>query len=205
MKPTIDSLNLVAALATEVPTIHYHHHILYDIICSYPEDYEVNYVEIGCFAGASSCLMLQRPNTNVFAIDLGVPIPKSTVLLNVLNHNIHLNFFTYIEGNSHTKEIVDKLKEVCSHIDILFIDGGHFKEDVIQDYSLYNEMIVKDGYMVFDDYNDFIHSPEVRIAVDHLCSRIGEYYQIIGTFKNTLEAKPKELLEGNCFVMRKLI
>jgi predicted O-methyltransferase YrrM len=204
MLPTEKSLNIVRRLSKEVPTIHHHHHLLYDILDSYPEDQKITYVEIGCFAGASSCLALQRPNTKVIAIDLGLPIPKETVLYNVSCHNPHNNSFDYILGDSHSLKTVNKLLELVCSIDVLFIDGGHNETDVIQDYSLYNGLIVAGGYIVFDDYNDFQFSPEVKKAVDCLVPLINEYYEIIGTFNNTLEAYPLELKEGNCFVMRKL-
>lgn len=201
ISPTQYSLNLVKSISQTVNTFHHHYHIIYDIASSY--EGEITYLEIGCYYGGSSCLMLQRPLTNVIAIDLGSPILMETVLTNVKRLNIHSNSFRYIQGNSHDKNTIDKLGD--TPIDILFIDGGHSYDDVIKDFTLYEPLIRKNGYIIFDDYNDNAYSPEVKTAVDYLQSTSFADYAVIGTFKNILQAHPKEMTEGNCFVIQKKI
>jgi hypothetical protein len=85
MKHTKNSLELTEQISNNIEnkTFHHHYYILYDIASTYPIDYEVKYVEIGCYAGGSACLMLQRPNTRVISIDLGQPISKEIVYTNV--------------------------------------------------------------------------------------------------------------------------
>jgi hypothetical protein len=83
LKPTQKSLDMVAQIATVLPTFHHHYHILYDIAETFG-DKKINYVEVGAYAGGSSCLMLQRPNTTIASIDLGEPISKGEVLENVI-------------------------------------------------------------------------------------------------------------------------
>jgi len=203
LKPTEESLNLLRKISETAPTSHYHHHILYDIANTYPKDYFLNYVEIGCFAGGSSSFILQRPNTRVIAIDLGSPIPQEETVYRIQQHNLYKNPFTYIQGNSHAISTKENLLRIIKNIDIFFIDGGHAKNDVLQDFALYEGMVAKNGFIVFDDYNDWQYSPEVKMAVDFLVSTLTNY-EILGTFPNVLEAHPKECKEGNCFVMRKL-
>jgi hypothetical protein len=89
MKHTQESLLLTRTISDAInnQTMHHHYHILYDIANTYPKDTNITYVEIGCYAGGSSCLMLQRPNTRVISIDLGQPISKETVYSNVKNLN----------------------------------------------------------------------------------------------------------------------
>jgi hypothetical protein len=83
---TIESLNLTQKISNEIndQTFHHHYHVLYDIANIYPVSYTLTYVEIGCYAGGSACLMLQRPNTNVVSIDLGTPIHENIVYTNTL-------------------------------------------------------------------------------------------------------------------------
>jgi predicted O-methyltransferase YrrM len=161
------------------------------------------YVEIGCFAGATACLMLHKEKINVISIDLGHPIPQSMVQENIKRFNVHNNSFIYLEGNSQSQDMVNQLKKITQEIDILFIDGDHTKEGVMNDFLLYHKMVVPGGYVVFDDYNDHEYSPEVKPTVNAIVKNTNEY-EIIGTIENIHGARPRTLLEGNCFVMRKL-
>jgi len=195
------SLNMLKSISEKMhgTTFHHHSHFLYDL----PMRKNGYYVEIGCFAGATACLMLQRENINVISIDLGHPIPQEIVHKNVRIFNQHKNSYTYLQGNSQTPDMVNRLKEITQEIDILFIDGDHTKQGVMNDFMMYHKMVVPGGYIVFDDYNDFAHSPEVKPIVDSIAKDTDEY-EIIGAVKNTFRAKPEHLTEGNCFVMRKL-
>jgi cephalosporin hydroxylase len=205
MNYTHHSLNLTREISDKIEdqTFHHHYHILYDVANSYPEDYRLTYVEIGCFAGGSACLMLQRPNTQVISIDLGSPIPPETVYNNVKKLNKFNNQYDYLKGNSQTYEMVDNLKKIISEIDILFIDGDHSYQGAMNDFLLYEGLVKSGGYIVFDDYNDSQHSPEVKIAVDDIVSAITGTYDIIGTLPNTFGARPNTMLEGNDFIIRK--
>lgn len=208
MKPTYTqtSLNEVENISNQInnQTFHHHYHILYDIANSYPVDYILNYVEIGCYAGGSACLMLQRENTNVFSIDLGNPINPDIVRQNVNKLNKHNNNYNYIKGSSHDLEIFNKLIEYIDEIDILFIDGDHSRDGVILDFEMYSKLVKSGGYIIFDDYNDYQYSPQVKPAVDNIVSNLKNSYNIIGTVKNTLGARPSEFIDGNCFIIQKL-
>lgn len=205
MKHTKQSLVLTEKISNEMngKTFHHHYHILYDIVNLYPENYEITYVEIGCYAGGSTCLVLQRKNTNVFAIDLANPIPQSVVMDNVNKFNVHNNNFTYIKGSSHNMTTLNKLKSFVKKIDVLFIDGDHSSLGVKTDFNLYSPIVKSGGYIIFDDYNDKQHSPDVKPTVDEIISNINGY-EIIGTTPNILGARPEELLDGNCFIIKKL-
>ena len=208
MKITKESLDIVEYIISKgVKTFHHHYHILYDIANSIEKD-EINYVEIGCYAGASACLMLQREKTNVISIDLGEPISEEIVLKNIEINNIHKNNYNYIKGNSQlleTKEILKlKMNKYKSQkIDILFIDGDHSFKGVHNDFNLYQDLISIGGYIVFDDYRDSEHSPYVYGAVNDIISKITNY-EIIGTIENNLNAHPYTLKEGNCFIIKRV-
>jgi predicted O-methyltransferase YrrM len=202
MKPTNESLDLANKIAETVPTFHLHYHILYDIAKSYPDDYLLNYVEIGCYAGASSCLMLQRPNTRVASIDID-GFSGEEIIANIERNNPHDNSFRLLKVNSHLLQTKEDLKEYTDHIDILFIDGGHSFGDAVSDFVMYQELVEKGGYIIFDDYIDPAFK-EVHYAVDALIKVI-KGYEIMGTFENVLGARgfPEGDTRGNCFVMRK--
>jgi predicted O-methyltransferase YrrM len=208
MKPTYTQTSLIEVenISNQInnKTFHHHYHILYDIANSYPDDCALNYVEIGCYAGGSACLMLQRKNTNVFSIDLGNPINPDIVRQNVNKLNKHNNNYNYIKGSSHDLEIFNKLIEYIDEIDILFIDGDHSRDGVILDFEMYSKFVKSGGYIIFDDYNDYQYSPQVKLAVDTIVSNLKNSYNIIGTVKNTLGARPSELIDGNCFIIQKL-
>ena len=200
---TKESLELTRKISNKInnQTFHHHYHILYDIAQSYDPGYEINYLEIGCYAGGSACLLLQRPKTNVISIDLGKPISKDTVFNNVNKLNVHKNRYNYIEGNSHDVKTINDLDNILGgrKVDILFIDGDHSYNGVKKDFEIYNKYVIEGGYIIFDDYNDFQHSPKVKLAVDSLDL---SKYSILGEFGNEFGARPKNH-KPNEFVIRK--
>lgn len=212
LKPTQKSLDMVAQIATNVATFHHHYHILFDIAETF-KDKKINYVEIGAYAGGSSCLMLQRLNTTVISIDLGEPIPKGVVFENVINYKNNNNYYKYIQGNSQIIETKNEVIEALSNsrvlgygnkIDLLFIDGDHSLNGVLNDFNMYSDLVAIGGYIVFDDYYDNVHSPDVKIALDGTILPSLVDYEIIGTLENTLGAYPSELKEGNCFIIKRV-
>lgn len=205
MKHTQESLNIVHYISDSInnQTMHHHYHILYDIANTFPQSQTITYVEIGCYAGGSACLMLQRPNTNVISIDLGYPIPEETVYNNVAKLNKFNNSYNYLKGDSQTHEMVNRLKELTHEIDILFIDGDHTYQAVINDFTLYEGLVKKGGYIIFDDYYDY-GCPGVKIAVDEIAESFKEKYNIIGTLPNIFKARPDTLLDGNDFIIQKI-
>jgi predicted O-methyltransferase YrrM len=212
IKITQHSLDMVRQIANDVATFHHHYHILYDIANTFGDN-NINYVEIGSYAGGSSCLMLQRLNTTIISVDLGEPIPKAVVFENIIEYKNNNNYYKYIQGNSQIQETKDRVIETLSNsrvlgytnkIDILFIDGDHSLNGVLNDFNLYKDLVNVGGYIVFDDYYDNVHSPDVRKALDEIILPNLIDFEIIGTFENNLGAYPSELLDGNCYVIKKV-
>ena len=199
--PTRKSLDIVERITKVVPSFHHHYYIIHDIMMSYPPEQKLNYLEIGCYGGASSCLALQRPNTDVCAIDIGHPIPPEKVKHNVSLFNVHENEFFYIHQDSSSSVALDSVLNLFDGIDVLFIDGDHREKFVISDFNMYSRYVRPGGYVIFDDYLDWEHSPEVRPAVDSIVSSL-KNYEIIGTLKNPFSKKEDELL--SCFIVRKI-
>lgn len=203
-----ESLKILNEIVSSgVNTFHHHYHVLFDIAKQVNKK-EINYVEIGCYACGSACLMLHRKNTNVVSIDLGEPIPEGVVFSNVEKHNIHKNNFSYIKGNSQLSDTKERLKLMLNNynskeIDVLFIDGDHSYIGVKNDFNLYEDLVSVGGYIVFDDYNDPEHSPFVNSAVNDIVSNLNNY-EIIGALDNVAEAHPSSLKDGNCFIIKKI-
>lgn len=199
---TLNSLKLVQKISEEISnnTFHHHYYILFDIANTFSGP--IKYLEIGCYAGGSSCLMLQRPNTEVHSIDLGKPISKQTVLDNVKKLNYLGNKYFYHEGNSRSDVIKSEVSGI--EYEMLFIDGDHSYNGVKLDFNAYSKLVKSGGYIIFDDYNDAKYSPDVNRSVNDIVSGLDKReYEIIGTFENKFNARPSELKDGNCFVIKK--
>jgi cephalosporin hydroxylase len=59
-----------------------------------------------------------------------------------------------IRGSSHDKEIYYNITNLLSKIeklDVLFIDGDHSYNGVLNDYNLYSKLVKKDGIIAFHD------------------------------------------------------
>jgi len=188
-------------------SFHNHYHIIYDICSSFDSD-NIIYLEIGTFAGGSASLISSHPKVKkVISIDLGYPIDKSIPISNVTNFkNINCDYF-YIEGDSTSTEVIEKLKNIISKVDILFIDGNHKYDWVLKDFNNYKNFVNKNGYIIFDDYQDYNHSPEVKIAVDDLVKELNnENYKIIGSLEYDLisQTNTPKLSSSNEFILQKL-
>ena len=196
------SLNLVEEITKKVPSFHHHYHLLFDLSNNIKKE-NINYVEIGAYAGASAILMLHNKNVKVISIDIGHPINKQKVIENI---NIFFNDerFEYIQGDSKDKKIIDELSKKINEIDILFIDGDHSFEAVIKDFENYSNLVSKNGFIVFDDYLCNL-CVEVKPAVDKIVSSLdNKKFNIIGSLPNNLKAKPENLLNSNCYIIQKI-
>lgn len=204
IKTTAQSLKLLEDITERIggQTFHHHFHILYDL--PLPSQ-QPTYLEIGCYAGASAILMLQKPGVSVTSIDLGSPIHSSIVKSNVAANNPLNNDFRYVLGSSHEQSVFDRVKDLS--VDLLFIDGEHTSAGVEQDWKWYSELVVPNGWIVFDDYNDRKHSPEVGPAIDAIVKNLDpRRYHVYGTVPNTHRARgfSPDYVEGNCYVIQRL-
>ena len=187
----------------EGKTFHFYTHILYDIRTKLGEG-EKTYLEIGSFAGASISLVASHDYpTKCYTVDLGSPIPMEIVNKNVNTFKNDKSSFTYFKGNSQDKDIIDLVKNNVGEIDILFIDGDHTYKGVINDFENYSKLVKRGGYIIFDDYNDYLDSPYVKPAVNEIISRIYDDYNIMGMVNNSFKVGDLDNVGGNCFIIRK--
>ena len=202
LKPTLESLNLLRTISKTVDTWHHYHHILLDIANqNYSKDEQITYCEIGCYAGASSCLMLQRPKTRVISIDPCTVVPPLAVKNNISRYTKHGNEWYCILEDSHTIEAKKYLSAITNKVDILFIDGGHEYRDVIKDFLIYERFVPKGGWIIFDDYRNY-EFKGVLLAVEDIRKHFPNY-EYIGLIENSLRARGDSHPMGACFVTRK--
>lgn len=191
-----------------IKSFHHHIHILYDLRDLLSSDEKV-YMEIGSYCGGSAALMLSHPNkTHVYCID-PLNLNKShyggtTSQYETLKQNLELkkgnNTYEIFKSYSNDKGLLNLLKERNIKADILFIDGDHSYNAVLNDFYNYHEFVNPGGFIVFDDYVDNEYSPQVRPAVDKIVKDIEEHslpYEIIGSLPNFQDAYsiyPKKFL-----------
>lgn len=198
---TKESLDIVEKITKQVPSFHHHYHILYDL-SKLIEKNIINYLEIGCYSGASSILMLHNPKVKIVSVDIGYPIEEKNVINNIKKF-FNDERFIFIKGSSQDKETKEKILNIMNNVDILFIDGNHDYDAVIKDFNMYVELVNKNGYIIFDDY----HCPicvEVKPAVNEIINKLDKTnFNIIGTYQNIFNAYPEKMKENNCFIIQK--
>lgn len=136
-------------------------------------------LEIGVWKGKSLALMniVKLSARKVIGIDP----------LELINQASELSFYKerlYPDAvviPTYSELAIEKFLQISTQISVLHIDGGHTTRDVILDFLLYEKHVISGGFILFDDYRDFTHSPEVGPAVDLL--RVGglfKNYEILG-------------------------
>lgn len=202
---TIDSLNKLKDISKNMDgkTFHFYTHVLYDIRTHLGES-EKTYLEIGSFAGGSISLVSSHNYpTKCYSLDLGNPMPQELVESNVNNFKNINSSFKYFKGNSQDINVVELVKNEVGVIDLLFIDGDHSYNGVIKDFNNYSKMVKPGGYIVFDDYNDYTDSPEVKPAVDYIVNNFFDEYLMLGTSKTDFPVGNLDNLGGNCYILKK--
>lgn len=191
-----ESLKMLKDINLKIKERNFHPftYILYDIR-TLLGDGEKNFLEIGSYVGSSASLMLQHKfKTNVICIDPCVLHPShyigsspqyETLKKNLKNNNIHNNKYEILKNYSSDTNLINKLKANNTKVDILFIDGDHTRQAVINDWNNFKDFVNPGGFICFDDYYDDIWSPEVRLGVDYIVSNLDKTkYEVIGSLDN---------------------
>lgn len=198
---------------------HEHTHILWDIRTLLGPK-EKTYCEIGSYVGSSASLMLCHPlPTRIVCIDplnlnrshYKVPQFSQQELLERNLRTISPNCtFTIHKALSEDSKLLQKLQTEQFKIDILFIDGNHRTQAVVNDFLNYYKFVNEGGYIVFDDYNDQKHSPGVKHGVHKILELIENDelpFCIIGNPINYQGALPRYLTtddRSNEFVLKRI-
>jgi cephalosporin hydroxylase len=99
-----------------------------------------NVLEIGTYKGGTAFLFKKLLNVNVTTIDIENLLPITIAL--------KLKGVRVIQGNSHSKETLEKVK---GNYDLLFIDGDHAYESVKKDFEMYSPLVKNGGIIAFHD------------------------------------------------------
>jgi hypothetical protein len=123
-------------------------------------------LEIGVWKGKSLALMsrLSCPDTTTIGID-PFALPGQAADVEIFRSEIYPKA-RIIQG--YSEFVFSRAAQLTSGLKILHIDGGHKKENVLLDFLLYMRLVRPGGWIVFDDYDDHLHSPEVRPTIDYL-------------------------------------
>ena len=159
------------------------------------------YVEIGVLYGGSMILQMDMPfQCKHIGIDpftgyygkefdphrkINLKNHFDIVHENLTNNNPHNQQWELIKGKSEEVH-----QQITNNIDYLFIDGDHSFEAVMNDCLNYKDKVSKDGYIVFDNYNDSAWI-EVTKAVD----------KIVEDYDNEFV---KDCVYKQCLVLKKI-
>lgn len=168
-----------------------HHRI--EILYALTENFNLeNYLEIGVHNGSSMAYVLQSSkNKNCVGIDpfedLQTNDPYMThyqkndkitlqkTLNNIKNNNKYNSNINLIKKLS--KDVLDN---EISDIDLLFIDGDHTYDAVLNDYKKFSKYVKSGGFIVFDD----LHQEGPNKVFNWILSNDKEV-ELFGIYKKT--------------------
>ncbi len=111
----------------------------------------VRYLEIGVYEGRSAVWMLENVLTHPTARLTGIDIfdgPYEARYLANLERSGASGKATTIKNRSQ----VAMRQQPLESFDVVYIDGSHAKNDVLEDAVLCWRLLKKDGILIFDDY-----------------------------------------------------
>ena len=134
------------------------------------------YVGIDLFEGyyGNDC---KQNDWNKTSIDINSENHLQHTTNNISKFNKNNNKVTLIKGSSYDENTVNEFKEKYDCIDLLFIDGDHSKEGVIKDFMNYQYFINKNGFILFDNYDQPTLWPGVKEGLD--CIDFNEFGFIV--------------------------
>ena len=152
---------------------HNYHHIVLYIKDYIMKEKCKNYLEIGTHYGHSISNMLQsKYQSKYMGIDIFKRWGDSKITNmeklandNVKKFNIHNYECKLVKANSQVLESVNIVKSYFPEgIDLLFIDGDHSYNGIINDFNNYFPLVNKGGYIIFDDYLPYKNGSKERQA-----------------------------------------
>jgi SAM-dependent methyltransferase len=156
---------------------------------------DVRYLEVGSYEGRSAVWMLENvltdPTSRLTSIDLFDGPFEARYRANISKTGAAERVAT-LKGFS---QVITRGLPLGS-FDIIYIDGSHSKDDVLEDAVLCWRLLKPDGILIFDDYRHFgtyYSEPSFpKIAIDSFCNCferqltvIHNGYQLIVTKKPT--------------------
>lgn len=133
---------------------------LYD--CIKKNDKQIFAAEIGSYLGASACFICSalKPGDKLICIDTwendamqyGNDIDgEKRDTYKEFRFNTADFSNTIIEVRGWSTDVYDKVKNITSYLDFLFIDGDHNYDGVKKDWELYSPMLIQGSVVAFHD------------------------------------------------------
>ena len=186
---------------------HHHSHIIYDIRTILGKE-EKTYLEINCNDGGCMSLMLQHEYPTKI---IGISNNNEIILKNIKKFNIHnrdVKLYNYDIVNPYNYAINIIKNNITT--DILIINGTQKYSDVMNIWELYYPLVSENGYILIDNYEDYMYSSQVRKAVDKIVENIKNnlyvgFFEIIGSLENIKNPYCcYQLNRNNLFIIKKI-
>ena len=141
----------------------------------------IHYLEIGLYEGRSAIWMLENilthPSARLTGIDIFSGAVKERFLANVERSGA-TDKVTTIIGYSQ----VELRKLSLGSFDVIYIDGSHRADDVLEDAVLSWRLLKEGGVLIFDDYRWNLHWPpeeRPKIALNAFRKFYGRHFEVI--------------------------
>jgi hypothetical protein len=137
----------------------------------------IHYLEIGVFEGRSAIWMLENILTEATARLTAVDRFEGS-LKERWSANVDLSGasskVTTLTGYS---QLV--LRDLpLGSFDIVYIDGSHYRDDVLEDPVLSWRLLKEDGVLIFDDY-DYVSVDSPKLAIDRFYECFGKHFDVV--------------------------
>jgi predicted O-methyltransferase YrrM len=123
----------------------------------------VNILEIGTM-GSTFWLMSKLSEGKKVSIDIE---PRQSIV----HHFMYGEDWRFFQGDSHTDEMYNRVKDFCPQYDFIFIDGDHTYNGVKKDFEMYKNLLSPRGVIGFHDID-----PD-HIFADSYAGQVYKFWQ----------------------------
>ena len=145
-----------------------------------------SYLEIGTAAGGTTYLFNYFFDLERIVVIDDNKHPKFYLRAEILNGIARYECI----GDSHSEEIVDKVKGLEETYDLLLIDGDHSYEGVKKDMDLYCELVNYQGFILF---HDTVACPGIREYMVDIRNDSQFNIKYINTYVSKTHPKPCDI------------
>jgi len=185
--------------------MHHHFHILLPLLALLQGQV---YLELGTYKGESLWLATRwKKLKKAISVDNYRYFTPAQVRKNVGPCKADLVQYQSLTNNRDTlRKLYSGETGVAPHVDLLLVDASHKYQNVLEDFANYYPLVRAGGVILFDDYNDNVHSPEVKPAVHALLKKYPELH-VIGVLPNNSNSYGKDVpllaKQSNLFIVQK--
>ena len=138
-------------------------------------------LEIGTFQGGTLCVLprLSAMCAAIISVDLiGGKFGGGPSKLRSLLYRTFRKLFQsmqLIRGDSHSEEVVGRVRDITQSLDVLFIDGDHTYEGVKHGFLSYSPLVRAGGIVAFHDITE--HPEETGCDVSRFWNEVKTSYR----------------------------